>query len=110
MLLPSDKLFRFEQLPNTKSFISVAPPSIETDIIVSFEEKIDEYEAKCTIYIWAPDGREFDEVPDQFYEDPITWKSSIFGEQFPDVVFETSTAYLMHDGGCCCLIGTVGHP
>ena len=72
--------------------------------------KIDEYEAKCTIYIWAPDGHEFDEVPDQFYEDPITWKSTLFGENFPDVVFETSTAYLMHDGGCCCLIGTVGHP
>lgn len=72
--------------------------------------KIDEYEAKCTIYIWAPDGHEFDEVPGQFYEDPITWKSSLFGENFPDVVFETSTAYLMHDGGCCCLIGTVGHP
>lgn len=72
--------------------------------------KIDEYEAKCTIYIWAPDGHEFDEVPEQFYEDPITWKSSLFGKNFPDVVFETSNAYLMHDGGCCCLIGTVGHP
>lgn len=72
--------------------------------------KINEDEAKCTIYIWTPDGREFDEVPDQFYEDPITWKSSLFGEHFPDVVFETSNAYLMHDGACCCLIGTVGHP
>ena len=49
--------------------------------------KINEYEAKCTIYIWAPDGHEFDEVPDQFYEDPITWKSSLFGENFPDIVF-----------------------
>lgn len=72
-------------------------------------EKFNDYEAKATIYIWAPEDREFNEVPEEFYDDPITWKSSVFGET-TDVIFETHNAYLMHDGECCCLIGGVGRP
>lgn len=75
--------------------------------------KINEDEAKCTLYIWARDGWEFDEVPEQFYQDPICWESTMFADQNPTeqiIVFETDRAYLMHDGACCCLIGTAGHP
>ena len=70
-------------------------------------EKFNDYEAKATIYIWAPEGREFVEVPEEFYNDPIVWESSIFSGT-NEVIFETHNAYLMHDGACCCLIGGVG--
>ena len=70
-------------------------------------EKFNDEEAKATIYIWAPEGREFDEVPEEFYDDPIVWKSSLFSGT-NEVIFETAQAYLMHDGACCCLIGGVG--
>jgi hypothetical protein len=72
--------------------------------------KVDDYEGKCTIYIWAPEGREFDEVPEQFNEDLICWESTMFSTSDPRICFEPYNSYLMHDGACCCLIGTVAHP
>ena len=70
--------------------------------------RISEWEFKGELYCWL-NGESVEDIPDDLNIEYISLKSDIFGKNM-ELIMEVEDSYLIHDGTCVVLQGTIGMP